>query len=27
MDMAVGDLGIYIIATTSNNTVVIQELA
>lgn len=27
MDMAVGDLGIYLISNTSNNTVVIQELA
>ena len=27
MDMAVGDLGIFIISNTSNNTVVIQELA
>jgi hypothetical protein len=27
MDMAVGDLGIFIIAATSGNTVVLQELA
>jgi hypothetical protein len=27
MDMAVGDLGIFLISNTSNNTAVIQELA
>jgi hypothetical protein len=27
MDIAVGDLGVYLIAETSNNTVVIQELS